>query len=388
MTILIAARNDGSTIARAIRSASQESSCPIILVDDHCTDQTVAVARRVGGDRLQVVPARAPGGVAIARQCGLDAVGTEFAAWLDADDEWIPGRAARLGAALAHGCDVATEPIELHDGTSGARLRRLDIPEFVRREKTPARLFERNYLPGDSQLAFRVGLFRAAGGYDPEIFGAESFDLLLRAIRAGARFSYGDEAGYRMFAYAGSVSRNLPRQRASLAAALRKHDYEAVRSLCLAAGESPRVAAWVLTAMALYREEADAALHFLDEACPAGANPDEILEADGPLNVPEGWRRDFTAGTCYLLLGSPREAETILARAEQQLQTAEGANNRGVALAQLYRWSDAEDCFRIALERFPGFADARANLDNHASPARVTTHPLRRQPSRAEYQAT
>ena len=382
-TIVIAARNAAVTIERAVASACREASCPLVLVDDHCSDDTVARARAVAGGRLRVVKAPEPGGVPVARQAGLESVETEFAAWLDADDEWIPGRAERLTAALRAGADVATEAIDLYDGESGAFLRRLEVPAFIRSEATPARLFERNHLPGDTQVAFRTSVFRAAGGYDPAVYGVESFDLLLRTVALGARFHFGHEAGYRMYAYPQSVSRNLVRQRAALAGALRKHDYERVRALCREAGESGRVVAWVLVSMALYRGEPAAALAFLDEASPPEADPAEVLEPGGPVPEPERWRRNFALGTCLLMLGRDREAAEALNSAEACGPTSEGANNLGVALARLDRGSDAQACWRRALDRFPGFSDAGTNLAG--GNLQITTHPLRRQASRAEY---
>src|SRR5206468_2420392 len=110
-----------------------------------------------------------------ARQTGLDAAETEFAAWLDADDEWVPGRMARLQAMLRSGCDIATEAIDLYDGPSGSWLKRLPVPAFLRGPRGAVRLFERNFLPGDTQVAFRVKAYREARGYDGAICGPESF---------------------------------------------------------------------------------------------------------------------------------------------------------------------------------------------------------------------
>jgi glycosyltransferase involved in cell wall biosynthesis len=385
ITIMIAAHNASETIERAAASACCELDVPIILIDDHCTDDTVSRAQAVAGDRLRVIRAPDPGGVPLARQAGLDAVETEFAAWLDADDEWLPGRASRLGSMLFAGADIVGESIDLHDGANTCFVRRMPIPEFLRRRAVPSLLFERNYLPGDTQVAFRTTVFREAGGYDPAVYGVESFDLLLRAMVRGARFRFGCEAGYRMYAYPQSVSRNLARQRGALATALRKHDYDRVKGLILAAGEPARVAAWVLVSMALFREEPEAALRFLDEASPADADPAEILECDGPWPFREGWRRAFQRGTCLLLVGG-RDAEAVLEldRAEAMEPTAEGANNLGVALARCGRLEQARSCFECSAERFPGYLDARLNREA-AMPERITTHPLRRQASRSEY---
>jgi glycosyltransferase involved in cell wall biosynthesis len=387
LTIMIAARNAAATIERAVRSCLAETSTPILLIDDHCTDDTVALARAVADDRLRVVAAPDPGGIPVARQAGLDAVETPFATWVDADDEWIAGRAERMRQALLEGYDVVVDAFDLHDGATGERLRRLTAPSFLRTARGAVRLFERNFLPGDSPVGFRVELFRRAGGYDAAIYGPESYDLLLRAIANRARFAWHDAVGYRIYAYPGSVSRNLPRQRAALASALRKHDYAQVSTLYDEAGYPRRVAAWALVTMALFRAEPEAALHYLDAASPAGSDPSEVLEPDGPWPYPEGWRRAFTRGTA-LLLGGGRDGEALdaLTRAESlDRASAETANNLGVALARIGQMDDARAAFARAGDRFPGYADARHNVAA-AVPSHVTTHPLRRLSSRTDYE--
>lgn len=386
LTIAICARNAAGTIQRAILSLMGEPHCPLILVDDHCTDNTVALARQVAGDRLQVITCPGTGGVSAARQTALQAMRTPYSTWLDADDEWIPGRAGRLLEGLQN-ADIATEPIELYDGPTGKYLRLLESPAFLEREKTPARLFERNYLACDTQVGFRVSTFLQAGGYDPGLDRAESYDILLRAIAQKARFHYGRTPGYKMYAYPGSLSRQIDQQKAATARALAKHSYDSIRQLCLYAGEPARVAAWVLVSVALYRGEPLEALRFIDEASPANARPEEILETDGPLPVAEGWRRAFQRGTVLLLAGQ-RDAEAAqeLQKAQQYESTAEGANNLGVAYARLGQHTAAQQCFAQAQVHFPGYLDAKLNAAETA-PVRITTHPLRRQASRSEYSA-
>ena len=388
LTIVIAARNAAATIERAVSSSAAEGN-PVLLVDDHCTDDTVARARAVGGPTLRVLSAPDPGGIPAARQHGLDAVDTGLAAWLDADDEWVPGRATRLAAMLDPGHDVAVDAIDLHDGPTGTWLRRLTAPAFLRAPGGSVRLFERNWLPGDSQVGFRTSTFREAGGYDPAVYGAESYDLLLRALSRGASFSWSEAVGYRMFAYPGSVSRNIPRQRAAVARALRGHDHDTIRHLYMRAGHNPRVTAWALACVALHRDEPAAALRFVEEGSPPDANPSEILEPDGPWPFCEGWRRAFTRGVSLLLVGGcDAEACKSLQDAETIEPTAEGANNFGVALERLGHQAAAREQWSIAAERFPGYVDARLNLNASDGGAfHITRHPLRRLAARSEYSA-
>jgi hypothetical protein len=388
VTILIAARDASATIERAVSSCLpdlEETGARLVLIDDGSTDDTVARARAIAGRRLHVIQSPEPAGIGAARQLGLDAVETGFAAWLDADDEWMPGRMRRLSAMLRNGYDVAAEAIDLYDGTTGDHLRRLTVPAFLRGTDGAPRLFERNFLPGDTQIAFRVSEFRSAGGYDAEICGPESYDLLLRAIRRGATFTFSDVAGYRMHAYPASLSRQIARQAPAVAAVLAKHEYEDVRQLYRASGYNCRVAAWALVSMAMFRQDPQAALRFLDEASPADGDHDEILEPGGPWPFCEGWRRAFQRGTILLQVGEhDREAEAELRHAEAMQATPEGANNLGVALARLGRAGAAAAAFAAAESRFAGYADARVNAAS-PTPTRVTTHPLRRTPSRNDY---
>jgi len=383
-TIMITARNAAKTIERAVLSCRDEGA-KLLLVDDSCTDDTVERAVGIAGSTLQVIRPPAPGGLPVARQAGLDAVQTEYAAWLDADDEWLPGRIDRLLKALKQGADVVADAIELHDGQTGRFLRRMEVPPFLRHEPVPVRLFERNYLPGDTQVGFRVTVFRKAGGYDPVVFGPESFDVLLRSIARGTRFAYLPDSGYRMFAYPGSVSRDLPGLRRATATVLRKHDYQDVLEQCVAAGYSLRLAHWLLVSMALYRDDPASALCFLDHASPQDSDPKEILEPKGPQPLPEGWRRAFYRGTILLLTGeNAEEAEKELRRAENIQPSAEVANNLGVAMARMGKLTMAKKLFKTALHLFPGYWDANQNLES-TMPDQITTHPFRSRGWRHEY---
>lgn len=385
ITILICARNASATIERAITSIMQEPDCPIFLIDDQSTDDTASRAYAIAGKRLEIIKTPKPGGIALARQVGLDEIQTEFGAWLDADDTWIAGRAKRLMKEMEKGADIVVDNIDLHDGTSRVPIRRLEVPNFIEYEAFPIRLFERNYLPGDSQIAFRKTLFNDAGGYDYRLWGAESFDMLLRVIVRCARFSYINEVGYRMYAYRDSLSRNLARQRAGLRDALAKHNYETIRELCMSSGYIERIAAWILVSMAIYREDYKSALKFLDEACPESTDGDEILESEGPWPIREGWRRSFQRGTILLMMGHQDEkAAEELSRAYRMEMTPEAANNLGVVNYRLGKHHKAIELFVQAKKLFPDYLDAKINLTAEF-PTKITSHPLRRQPSRLEY---
>lgn len=383
-TILITAYDAGTTICRAIQSARIQGDYPILLVDDYSTDDTISRAREAAGGKLEIVRPPKPHVLGLARQTGIMALQTPYAVWLDADDELLPGRVERLIEALERErADLAGDGVELRNGTTGEFHAYLRIPGFIKGHHPQARLFERNYLPGIGVLGFRTCLAREVG-YDSSLHGCEDGDFALRAVANGARFCLLDDVGYRLYAYPGSLSRRMANQRQMYRLALLKHDYEVVRELYRRAGLSERIAAWGLVSMALFREEYDWAWEFLREAGSLVKDSGEILEPSGPCIASEGWRLAFQRGTLLLLMDRNVEAMRSLEDAEKLRPTAEGANNLGVANLRARKEAEAQRLFEVSLSRYPEFHDAKANRDN-PDPARITTHPLRSGPSRADY---
>jgi tetratricopeptide (TPR) repeat protein len=382
-TILIAARNAERTIGRAVRSALKQGNFPVLLIDDHSTDDTVAIARK---EDPEIFVVRPPfhGMLGFTRQHGLAFVRTPFAVWLDADDELLPGRVDRLIRAMKDmGTDLAFDSLELVDGQSGVFQRNWMIPDLLCRPPYLYSLFGRNLLPGVGQVAFRTEVARMVQ-YDPEMHGTEDTDIVLRALAVGARVSLVSEVGYRMHTYPASVSRSLGRQRDMYRKVLLKYDYADVKRMLLEAGANKSITAWTLVSMAIFREEYPSALVFLEEAANCLHNPRRILEPDGICPLPEGWRLAYHRGTLNLLLGNIQAARQHLAQAERLYPTAEGANNLGVALALSGDTENGRICFYLALSIKPDYLDARLNLESE-TPSRITSHPLRHQPARDDY---
>ena len=382
-TIVIPARNAASTIERAIKSALMQGDYALLLVDDFSEDDTVERAVGVAGARLNVVRPHAHRTLGFARQTALDVVRTRFLIWLDADDELLPGRVNRLVDALEREkTDIAADGAEIFDGLSGRFQSVSSIPSFMRRAQPPVREFERNYLPGDGVVAFRTEKLKWLG-YDPALHA--DIDVILRAVAAGYHFSLLEETGYRIYTYPASLSRCLGEQRGMYRAALMKHSYESVRKLYEKAGYGPRITAWGLTSMAVFRSDYENALRFIDEASGWIEDPNEVLESDGPTPYSEGWRRSFHRGTTLLLVGSIKEATRFLQQAELFQETAEVSNNLGVALALSGDHLQAKAFFERALFMRPGYLDAEINLNGSGS-LRITPHPLRTLIARDDYQ--
>jgi glycosyltransferase involved in cell wall biosynthesis len=383
-TIIIAARDAAATIERAVRSATVQGDCKILLVDDFSSDDTVARAQGCAGGRLQVVSPASHQTLGVARQTGLAAIETEYGIWLDADDELLPGRVEHMVASLeGEGADLTSDEVELYDGPTGRYREILHIPPFLKGHHPLARLFERNYLPGIGVIGFRTD-FALRIGYDTLLHGAEDMDFVLRAVAAGGQFCLLVSPGYRQYAYPSSISRNVENQRRMYRSALRKHQYQAVEKLLRSAGYDDRITAWALASMAIFREDYAQALSFVAALEAMHHDPEEVIEPQGPCPRPEGWLISFYRGTLFLLMNQAAEAIFALEDAQRILPTAEGANNLGAARMASEDTAGAQMHFEESLALYPEYRNAQHNLSGRA-PVLVATHPLRCASARRDY---
>jgi glycosyltransferase involved in cell wall biosynthesis len=99
-------------VAAAIESVLKEGYDPleIVVVDDGSIDSSCDVALSFP---VRVV-SRPHAGVAAARNVGLDEARGELIAFLDADDEWVPGSlGARVDHLVRHGLDYVLGEMEI-----------------------------------------------------------------------------------------------------------------------------------------------------------------------------------------------------------------------------------------------------------------------------------
>ena len=380
------ARNAAATIERAVLSVVSQSRARVLLVDDFSTDQTGFLALQAGGGQCTVE--RPPMHLALGatRGFGLAKVSTKYTILLDADDAYLPGRIDKAVTDLEKSnTQIWADGLRLRDGASGAPLKDIQVPEFLRHSPTPYRLFERNHLPGVGQVAFVTG-FAQQVGYDPTLHGPEDIDLVLRMVAAGARFSYDDSIGYEMFAYPTSVSRSLDNQLAMYARGLRKFPLRFIRSFYLQHGSDPVTALWACITVAMYcgtYAKAGSLLDELDAILPTVSST-YVHEPDGPNPYPEQWRRSFVRGTALLLCGEVEAAIDDLRKACELLERPESLNNLGVGLRRAGLEAEALASFQRALKLNGEFLDAKRNLAT-STRQRITRQPLRALANRSSY---
>ncbi len=102
VAVIIPVFNGAATVGAAIRSALEQNFAgdyEVIVVDDGSTDTTAAILASFGA-RIRIV-SQANRGLAAARNAGAAAAsGSEYLAFLDADDLWTPDKLALTVAPL------------------------------------------------------------------------------------------------------------------------------------------------------------------------------------------------------------------------------------------------------------------------------------------------
>src|SRR5580698_5453876 len=91
VTVVIPTRNRCNLVARAIRSALQQSftNLEVVVVVDGPDPETISVLRDIQDDRLRWIEMAQTSGGSSARNAGASAALGRWIAFLDDDDEWF-----------------------------------------------------------------------------------------------------------------------------------------------------------------------------------------------------------------------------------------------------------------------------------------------------------
>ena len=183
VAVVMPVYNGARFLDESLRSAREQTltDVEIVVVDDGSTDGSLAIAaRHAAEDRTVRVVARVNGGVAAARNAGMQLTDAPFIALLDQDDIALPSRLERQLQFLLENPDVAV--IGTHGwriGEDGRELGVFDVGPMSREHFEDLRVCNEVIYLLASSVMFRRQVALSVGGFRDVEF-AEDADLWTR----------------------------------------------------------------------------------------------------------------------------------------------------------------------------------------------------------------
>jgi glycosyltransferase involved in cell wall biosynthesis len=184
---IIPTYNRAAVLARAIDSALAQDVAgrEVVVVDDGSADATDAVLARYAGAPVRLLR-QANRGPAAARNVGVRSTGAAWIAFLDSDDEWLPGKlAAQLDQATAAGVGWAVCGHETITPEGRCIARPEPLPRTAL--ELQRQVLANEAIATDAVLV-RRDVFDRCGGFDESLKTAEDVDFYLR-LAATAPFA-------------------------------------------------------------------------------------------------------------------------------------------------------------------------------------------------------
>jgi len=193
VSVVIPTHNRSRLVVRAVKSvlAQQGVDLEVIVVDDASRDDTAKVVGSLTDPRIRFLAHETNRGASAARNTGIGMAGGEYIAFLDSDDEWLPGKAAAQAAVLTGDpavglvyCGFRTVDEEMDLGIDrNIEVHRGDVFGDLLRGWCP---------DTTSMLMARRDLLEEVGLFDTSLAGFQDYDLLLRLSRV-TRFDLVEE---------------------------------------------------------------------------------------------------------------------------------------------------------------------------------------------------
>lgn len=201
VSVVIPAFNAAETLPETLGSVCNQTyaNLDVIVIDDGSTDDTAAIVQRhmTQDPRLRLLQQR-NGGVASARNAGIDAAAGDFVAFIDADDLWHPTKIAKQMALLLSASSIMAlvyAPFRLidADGRVLSSQHRIRVDGWVL-----YRHFHANLVGNGSAILVRKAVLKELGGFDTSLRAvhAQGCEDLLLQLRIAARYQFGEVPEY------------------------------------------------------------------------------------------------------------------------------------------------------------------------------------------------
>ncbi len=178
ISAIIPTYNRAHVLGRAIQSVLDQTLPvrEIIVVDDGSTDNTQEFIAESFPQCVYIKQSNC--GVSAARNTGIEAASYDWLAFLDSDDEWLPGKLEAQQKILEQQSDIRichTEEIWIRNGKR--------VNQMKKHAKSGGHIFQK-CLPlcviSPSSVIIHREIFEQVGNFDEQLPACEDYDLWLR----------------------------------------------------------------------------------------------------------------------------------------------------------------------------------------------------------------
>jgi len=202
VSVIIPAYNAERWIGRAIESVLRQTVAPVevLVVDDGSTDGTTGVLQEYGNTVRCLHQANS--GPSAARNLGIDNVRSDWIAFLDADDEWLPHKIESQLRVLKENTHIRWCSCTCSGASHGITQSRRALPEDRRRgstTQTVQRYFSAvlgGVMFQTSSFVIHRSVFDRVGRFDPDLRSGEDIDMWCRIAFRWPWIGYCVEPGY------------------------------------------------------------------------------------------------------------------------------------------------------------------------------------------------
>jgi hypothetical protein len=189
-SIVIPAYQAAATIGQTVESVLGQTVPPleVIVSDDGSTDDLEQALARFG-DAVRLIR-RPHGGIAAARNAGVEAARADFVLILDADDMLLPRKLEALGALAASRPDLDLVSTDVFFEQNGQRAGRFGAANPFAVSDQRAAIIESCFVGWPAARRTRL---LEAGGFDAALLTAQDWECWIRMMLAGSAAGLFDE---------------------------------------------------------------------------------------------------------------------------------------------------------------------------------------------------
>ncbi|WP_246999250.1 glycosyltransferase family 2 protein [Halosolutus gelatinilyticus] len=180
VSVVIPTYNRADVLPRSIDSVYNQTldDCEIIIVDDNSSDNTGEIIEQYDDSRMSYIVHEENMGGAAARNTGIEAASSEYIAFLDSDDEWLPTKLEKQLEVFDR-VNPHTGVVYTGHYLSDSDSKRLGpVPTAsgdVYRDQLKS-----DYINPTSTVMVRKECFETAGGFNPNLPARQDYDMWLR----------------------------------------------------------------------------------------------------------------------------------------------------------------------------------------------------------------